>query len=805
MIMRRYMVVFVVLAAASTITLGLSNYWQIRQDLRAIFPEHEVKITLTRTDSLPASVDHLGCIPPGTDIHYSAGNCCQHALYYYKTAQEASEHGWSPVDTNNQFSANFIAAHTNDGVIGGAPLAEGIMFQFMCDWGDTKVPLGLTLSEAAYDTAINYRCQNWYWIDPTTDQGITALKRQLAGGDNVWIGFDPEACLLNPNDSTFTLGDTMAICLYGYAGCAFGYDDNHPTSDGPGAFHVVDSHQLHRYWVSYAVLKHPRSSWGVAYYATDRIDYRPIVKMRAKLVHPKRGEVMIRVGIGPTAAPRWVKTMTYNSLYGPSYVNGDVPFPNNNIVMDLTDGLPWLDSASVNNVFLECWDNRSDGISGKVEYLSVEHLGWGVRSVFPCAPQIIPDYHIPTFTSVSLRRQYISADARPVQNQLAQGDSVVDTVSVTPINGYNLPLTFHDAIQPVPASGSLQVQFNPATIVPPGTSLMTIHASLDLSIGWYTITITGGDGVDTAAFVTSTRVCVTGSGQALGVGTSASMMQLLRQVWPQTDSLAAVPLVIGSNYHTVVLESGGTPADTAVVRSYIGQGGNVLLCGRAPADLAGDNALSGIAGWLGAQQHVIYTSSGLKIISTYANPFGVFTINVGDTLGTANTGYSRLMNINSGAVLLGRYGTANTAIAVLYNEFGTGHSLWVTGGAGFSAKHDSLIRGYFQRPSISRASVNDIHSVAMPCIGKFAMFPNPVKGNGIIQLGIERQCQLVIGVYDVCGRRIRGLYAGRSDPGTTSIHWNGRDDHGRALSSGIYFVQAVADGKRFHKKIILCH
>jgi len=50
-----------------------------------------------------------------------------------------------------------------------------------------------------------------------------------------------------------------------------------------------------------------------------------------------------------------------------------------------------------------------------------------------------------------------------------------------------------------------------------------------------------------------------------------------------------------------------------------------------------------------------------------------------------------------------------------------------------------------------------------------------------------------LNVYNVNGRHVRTLHDGALEPGPHSIVWDGRDDDGRDLSSGIYFARLAAD------------
>ena len=50
-------------------------------------------------------------------------------------------------------------------------------------------------------------------------------------------------------------------------------------------------------------------------------------------------------------------------------------------------------------------------------------------------------------------------------------------------------------------------------------------------------------------------------------------------------------------------------------------------------------------------------------------------------------------------------------------------------------------------------------------------------------------------IYDVRGQRIRTLHDGTLVAGFHEMPWNGRDDTGRDVASGVYFARIEADGR----------
>jgi len=59
-----------------------------------------------------------------------------------------------------------------------------------------------------------------------------------------------------------------------------------------------------------------------------------------------------------------------------------------------------------------------------------------------------------------------------------------------------------------------------------------------------------------------------------------------------------------------------------------------------------------------------------------------------------------------------------------------------------------------------------------------------------------------IAVYDVNGRLIRRLASGPREAGEHRLSWDGRDEAGRSVASGVYLAQAEAEGLRLTAKVL---
>ena len=81
--------------------------------------------------------------------------------------------------------------------------------------------------------------------------------------------------------------------------------------------------------------------------------------------------------------------------------------------------------------------------------------------------------------------------------------------------------------------------------------------------------------------------------------------------------------------------------------------------------------------------------------------------------------------------------------------------------------------------------------------------PNPFRHRATIEYALPVATNVRLLVYNVQGQVVRRLVDGPERPGYKSTLWNGRDDAGRAVASGVYFLRLEAAGQRMTKKVLL--
>ena len=82
--------------------------------------------------------------------------------------------------------------------------------------------------------------------------------------------------------------------------------------------------------------------------------------------------------------------------------------------------------------------------------------------------------------------------------------------------------------------------------------------------------------------------------------------------------------------------------------------------------------------------------------------------------------------------------------------------------------------------------------------------PNPFRQNTVISVKHKKKTDASVEIYNNYGQRVKVLLDGTTLPGTSQITWNGEDQLGKHLDSGIYYVVLFEDGKEVESlKIVL--
>ena len=82
-------------------------------------------------------------------------------------------------------------------------------------------------------------------------------------------------------------------------------------------------------------------------------------------------------------------------------------------------------------------------------------------------------------------------------------------------------------------------------------------------------------------------------------------------------------------------------------------------------------------------------------------------------------------------------------------------------------------------------------------------YPNPFNPATVIRYEVAQAGRVTIRIYNVRGALVKALYNGEREPGRYDVGWNGENQRGEAVSSGVYFYRMEAPGFVETRKMVL--
>jgi len=118
--------------------------------------------------------------------------------------------------------------------------------------------------------------------------------------------------------------------------------------------------------------------------------------------------------------------------------------------------------------------------------------------------------------------------------------------------------------------------------------------------------------------------------------------------------------------------------------------------------------------------------------------------------------------------------------------------------------HEIDLRDYRNRHMLNNADQHTLSGEALS--NSFVLFgavPNPMVSSSKIFYQVPAEVPVRITLYNASGRKVRSLVNKRVKAGNHSVSFDRRDDTGRLLPSGTYFIRMESDGYSAVKKLLV--
>ena len=80
---------------------------------------------------------------------------------------------------------------------------------------------------------------------------------------------------------------------------------------------------------------------------------------------------------------------------------------------------------------------------------------------------------------------------------------------------------------------------------------------------------------------------------------------------------------------------------------------------------------------------------------------------------------------------------------------------------------------------------------------------NPFNSATLIRYSLPTRAVIDLSIFNLAGQKVATLMDGIRQAGAHTIRWDGRDDSGRELASGVYLYRLQSSGRVETRKLVL--
>lgn len=124
----------------------------------------------------------------------------------------------------------------------------------------------------------------------------------------------------------------------------------------------------------------------------------------------------------------------------------------------------------------------------------------------------------------------------------------------------------------------------------------------------------------------------------------------------------------------------------------------------------------------------------------------------------------------------------------------------------WSFQNNYGIPGYFDNIRVTSnepVSVDEETTSLPSAFRLFRNFPNPFNARTAIEFEVNRRVDATLDIYNIHGQLVKSLLRGHLEPKRYSVIWNGTDDQGEAVPTGVYIYRLSGGAHRVSDKMIL--
>ncbi|MBN2170408.1 MAG: T9SS type A sorting domain-containing protein [Candidatus Krumholzibacteriota bacterium] len=137
------------------------------------------------------------------------------------------------------------------------------------------------------------------------------------------------------------------------------------------------------------------------------------------------------------------------------------------------------------------------------------------------------------------------------------------------------------------------------------------------------------------------------------------------------------------------------------------------------------------------------------------------------------------------------------------SDHNTNGSLGQSTPIGLGAAGDAILHAGFWKALALTTWPVGVDEPAPAVNALYQNYPNPFNPTTEIRFSVEAEGLVRIELFDVGGERVRRLMSERKAPGQHVVVWDGRDDAGQRLASGVYLYRIEQGSFTATRKLVM--
>jgi hypothetical protein len=110
---------------------------------------------------------------------------------------------------------------------------------------------------------------------------------------------------------------------------------------------------------------------------------------------------------------------------------------------------------------------------------------------------------------------------------------------------------------------------------------------------------------------------------------------------------------------------------------------------------------------------------------------------------------------------------------------------------------------YLQLLSNTYVDVDDQTNPPVTRLVLYNAYPNPFNPSTTLCFGLPSAGIVKLDIYNIKGQKVKSLLNEQCLPGKSKVVWDGKDDNGKSVASGLYFAKISSGGQNASRKLVL--